>query len=165
MLTLLLWRLRTTASTKIVIGGLSRVKSIRLYGNGSSYDGTINISVSKLSGTGTAMNINSIDYENSQETVKEYSTGDLTTLDGYDIDTYYLYTITFVKKSSGLTNFSLWGLYIEAVPSSFTVSYDANGGDGDLASAAENEKEAGDTLTLPATSAAGTKAGFACIER
>lgn len=126
------YRLRTTASTKIVIGGLSRVKSIRLYGNGSSYDGTINISVSKLSGTGTAMNINSIDYENSQETVKEYSTGDLTTLDGYDIDTYYLYTITFVKKSSSLTNFSLWGLYIEAVPSSFTVSYDANGGSGSI---------------------------------
>lgn len=128
------YRLKASTSTKIVIGGLSRVKSIRFYGNGTGKDGTINISVRKLSGQGTEMTVKSIDFEDSQKTVKEYSTGDLSVLTGYDVDTYYLYTITFTKKSDSYsTYFSLWGIYIECVPSSFTVTYNENGGEGSIA--------------------------------
>ena len=127
------YRLKTSNANTIAIGGLSHVKSIRLYGNGSGYDGTINVNVIKLSGTGTAMTISGIDYANSQKTVLEYSTGDLSLLDGYDRDTYYFYTITFAKKSSSSTNFSLWGLYIEYNAAiSHTVSYAPNGGEGTI---------------------------------
>lgn len=121
------------SNNSIFIGGLSHVKSIRVYGNGASYDGTINVTVSRLSGSGTAMSIDGIDYENSSTTIKEYSTGDLTANDDYDIDTYYFYTITFTKKTSASTSFNLWGLYIEyKAPSSYTVTYDANGGSGTI---------------------------------
>jgi uncharacterized repeat protein (TIGR02543 family) len=126
-------RLKASNTNTIAIGGLSHVKSIRLYGNGSGVDGTINVNVIKISGTGTAMTVSSIDYANSNQTVLEYSTGDLSLLDGYDIDTYYFYTITFAKKSSSSTNFSLWGLYIEYNAAiSHTVSYAPNGGTGTI---------------------------------
>ena len=126
------YRLKTSNSNTLAIGALSHVKSIRLYGNGSGADGTIRVNVIKVSGSGEAMNIN-IDYDNSKQTVLEYSTGDLSIFDEYDSDTYYFYIITFAKKSSSSTNFSLWGLYIEYyTPSSYTVSYNANGGSGDI---------------------------------
>ena len=128
------YRLKASNTNTIAIGALSHVKSIRLYGNGSGNDGTINIAVKKVSGDGTAMTIAGVVYDNSQKSVVEYSTGDLSALDGYDSNTYYFYTITFSGKSKSTTNFSLWGLYIEYnAPSSFTVTYDNNGGSGSIA--------------------------------
>ena len=127
------YRISASSTDKIVIGGLSRVKSIRLYGNGSYNDGTINVSVTNLSGDGDEMTITGVNYENSRQTIKEYSTGDLSLLEGYDVDTYYLYTITFAPYTGSATNFSLWGLYIEAMPSSYTVTYNYNGGSGSIA--------------------------------
>lgn len=126
------YRLKTSNSNTIAIGALSHVKSIRLYGNGTGYDGIINVNAINVSGSGDAISKN-INYENSKQTVLEYSTGNLSEIEGYDIDTYYFYTITFAGKSSSSTNFSLWGLYIEYnEPSSYTVTYDVNGGSGTI---------------------------------
>ena len=116
------YRLKATNANTIAIGGLSHVKTIRFYGNGSGADGTINVTATRLSGSGESISVEGgVDYENSKQTVVEYSTGDLSAIEGYDIDTYYLYTITFAKKSGSSTNFSLWGLYIEYIPSCTSV--------------------------------------------
>ena len=101
------YRLKPATSSSIVIGGLSKVKSIRVYGNGSGSTGNMVTTVSKISGSGTAMTVTNKAFVNAKANIAEYSTGDLTALTGYDRDTYYLYTITFSA------NFSLWGLYIE----------------------------------------------------
>lgn len=137
------YRILTYPTDKIVIGGLSHVKSIRLYGNGSYNDGTINFEAVKLSGDGSTISIPSVNFISSKTTIDEYSTGDLSELEGYDRDTYYLYTITFIKNTSSSYNFSLWGLYIEyKEPDSFTISYDANGGMGTI------DASTGSSITL-----------------
>ena len=101
------YRLKPGSSSSIVIGALSHVKSIRVYGNGSGSTGNVVTAVSKISGTGTAMTIENKAFANSKTTIVEYSTGDITKLTGYDADTYYQYTITFSAS------FSLWGVYVE----------------------------------------------------
>lgn len=101
------YRLKPGTSSSIVVGALSHVKSIRLYGNGNGSTGNIKVAVKKLSGTGTAMTVADKPFANSKSTIVEYSTGDLTAMSGYDADTYYIYTISFTA------NFSLWGFYVE----------------------------------------------------
>ncbi len=114
-------------SVCIVIDAVSHVKSIRIYGNGSYSTGSIKTAVTKLWGTGTAMVVSDKAFISAKTTVAEYSTGDLSELSGYDENTYYRYSITFTGY------FSLWGLYIEYdAPSSYTVTYDANGGSGTI---------------------------------
>ena len=151
------YRLKPSKSSKIVIGGLSNVKSIRLYGNGSSYAGNITTTVTKLSGDGSAFTVDNVAFENSQTTIKEYSTGDLTQkTDYYDKDTYYLYTITIT--GDGYTGyFSLWGLYIEAADltpavEAYTVTFNA-GSHGTCDTSSLSEENPGDGVTLPSISA------------
>ncbi|MBR1473735.1 MAG: InlB B-repeat-containing protein [Paludibacteraceae bacterium] len=64
-------------------------------------------------------------------TIKEWSTGDLTALTGYDADTYYTYTITY-----GGNDARLWGIYVEAGAASGCSSYSFHYGN-DGAPAAE----------------------------
>lgn len=109
------YRLKGSSTSRIIIGGLSHVKTIHLYGNGNTTQ-TRNIitTVKKLSGDGTAMTVPNVEFENSYQTVKEYSI-DLASRDGYNANTYYLYTITFSNA------FELWGLYIETTSSCTSV--------------------------------------------
>lgn len=124
------YMLNPSASNSIYICGLSHVKSIRVYGNGNA-TGTITTTVAKMSGDGTAMSVPVINFENNKTSIKEWSTGNLSELSGYDADTYYHYTLTF---SNG--NFYIWGLYIEYnAPSSYTVTYHPNGGSGEISDA------------------------------
>lgn len=110
------YRLKTAyGGGNIVIGGLSHVKSIRIYGNGTADGKVISTTVTKLSGSGSAMTVENLSCDNSTTIIKEYSTGDLTALDGYDENTYYLYTINF----NGY--FNIWSLYIEPTVSCTSV--------------------------------------------
>ncbi len=106
--------LNPTSGSSIFIGGLSHVKSLRIYGHSGTNSGNINITVTTLSGTGSAMTVSSIPF-NKVTTVSEFSSGDLTSLTGYNEDTYYYYTITFSAS------FNLWGLYIEPTVSCTSV--------------------------------------------
>jgi len=108
------YRLKPGSSSVITIGGLSNVKSIRFYGNGSSA-GKIKIAVTKLSGPGSTITIDDIDYVSSYRTIVEHTTGDLSEIDGYNPNAYYLFTITFTA------NYELWGLYIESAYSCTSV--------------------------------------------
>lgn len=154
------YRLKTSNLNTIAIGALSHVKSIRLYGNGSNYDGIINVNAINVSGSGDAISKN-INYVNSRQNVTEYSTGDLSENDDYDNDTYYFYTITFAKKSSSSTNFSLWGLYIEYnAPSSYTVTYHPNGGSGEINDATGSSITLSDGTGFSAPSAYYSFAGW-----
>jgi len=110
------YRLYMGTTSNIVIGGLSHVKSIRIYGNGSYASGNMVTTVSKLSGTGSAMTVDAQAFVSGKGSVLEFSTGDLTELTGYKENTYYLYTISFTGS------FSLWGLYIEYLPSCTSVA-------------------------------------------
>lgn len=110
------YRLYMGTTSNIVIGGLSHVKSIRIYGNGSFASGNMVTTVSKLSGTGSAMTVDAQAFVSGKGSVLEFSTGDLTELTGYKENTYYLYTISFTG------GFSLWGLYIEYLPSCTSVA-------------------------------------------
>ena len=106
-----IYRLKTSNGSNIVLEGLSHVKSIRLYGNGNGSTRTVTVTATKISGVGTAPAISNISMPNSKKTVVEYSTGDLTEKSGYDINTYYTYTLSF----NGACD--IWGLYVEyAVP-------------------------------------------------
>ena len=112
------YRLKTNSNIKIEFEALSHVKSIRLYGNGNGGGRTVTVTATKIFGTGTAPTISSMSMANSPKTIVEYSTGDLTALDGYDAETYYSYTITFPGACD------VWGVYVEHVaPSSYTITY------------------------------------------
>jgi uncharacterized repeat protein (TIGR02543 family) len=114
--------LNAGSNYSIFIGGLSHVKSIRLYGNGNGSEGNIKTTVTKLSGSGNAMSVEDVPFENSKNVIAEYSIN-LSGLSGYTNDTYYLYTITFTPKSGSYsTSFNLWGLYIEANSSCTSVA-------------------------------------------
>ena len=67
------YRLRQGATSSLIIGGLSHIKSIRLYGNGSGSAGSIKTTVTKLSGTGNAMTVADVPFVSSQKTIVEYS--------------------------------------------------------------------------------------------
>lgn len=107
------YRVKTGYSnTQILVGGLSHVKSIRLYGNGTTADKKITTSVTKLSGPGSTFSVDDIVADNDKTIVKEYAID----LSSADLNTYYLYTITFAGY------FNLWGLYIEAASSCTSVA-------------------------------------------
>jgi len=111
------WRLKTGySSSNILIGGLSHVKSIRIYGNGTADGKVISTTVTKLSGSGSAMTVPELSCDNTTTIIKEYSTGDLTKLYGYDENTYYLYTINFTGF------FNIWSIYIEPTVSCTSVA-------------------------------------------
>lgn len=101
----------------IFLGMLANVKSIRLYGDGNGGGRTFYVTVTKVSGDGSPMTVSNIVTTNTA-TIKEWSTGDLTSLTGYDADTYYTYTITYSGNAS-----RLWGIYVEAGAASGCSSY------------------------------------------
>ena len=96
----------------ITLYGLSNVKSIRLYGNGSGGGRTYNVTVKKVSGSGSTFSVSSLTTGNAK-TILEYTTGDMTGEDGYDANTYYTYTLSYTGNAS-----YLWGIYVEAAPAS-----------------------------------------------
>ncbi len=108
--------LNPSMNNKIYIGGLSNVKSIRVYGYRYNSAGNITTTVIKMSGSGSAMTVSNMAFDKETTAITEYTTGDLTELTGYNKDTYYYYILTFGAS------FNLWGLYIEAAYSCTSVA-------------------------------------------
>ena len=145
------YRLKPNSST-ITLYALANVKSIRLYGNGKGGGRTVTVGVTKISGSGSAMTVSSLSMSNAEKAVAEYTTGNLTSLAGYDANTYYNYTFTIPSNDS-----HLWGIYVEAgAATTYTVTYNANGGSVDPTSA--TQASAGASVTLPTP----IKTGYRC---
>ena len=117
------YRLKSANTNTIIVEALSHVKSIRLYGNGNGGGRNVSTTVTKISGTGTTMTVPNMSMISAKTQIAEYTTGDLTSLTGYNRDTYYTYTITFPGACD------IWGIYVEYAPSATTyaVTYKANG--------------------------------------
>ncbi len=117
-------RVKTASNDVFYIEAISRVKSIRLYGNGNGGSRSVTTTVTKVSGSGSTFTVSNMSMINAPATIAEYSTGDLTSKSGYDRDTYYTYTISFPGACD------IWGIYVEyAEPStpSYTITLDDNG--------------------------------------
>ena len=117
-------RVKTASKDVFYIEAISRVKSIRLYGNGNGSSRNVTTTVTKVSGSGSTFTVSNMSMINAPTTIAEYSTGDLTSKSGYDRDTYYTYTISFPGACD------IWGIYVEyAEPStpSYTITLDDNG--------------------------------------
>ena len=110
------YRLKAANTNTFIIEAVSRVKSIRLYGNGNGGTRSVPVAVTKVLGSGTAMSISNLEMANSNATIAEYSTGDISALSGYDHNTYYTYTITFPG------NTDIWGIYVEVLNHDITIA-------------------------------------------
>lgn len=133
-----------STSQSITLYGLSNVKSIRMYGNGTGGGRTFSVTVKKVSGTGSEFTVSSITNTNAK-TIVEQKTGDLTALTGYDADTYYTYTITCTSNNAG----HLWGIYVEAAAAGSGWSFRSKNSSSEWSDPiAMTEVDAGTKLTM-----------------
>lgn len=137
------YRLKAGSGKGITITNVANLKKVYFYGNGSSGVRTINITVTKESGSGSVFTVPAItSIPNSNQTIAEYSTVDFTGQSGYNASTYYTYTFT----SNG--DISLWGIYVEAGSTTYTVTYNGNGASGTAPTDSNSPYAAGSNVTV-----------------
>lgn len=123
------WRIKCGNGKGLQISSLSNVKTIHVYGNGSSSTRTVTAAVS--GGTLASGANKQQSFANSNTTIVDY-TFDISSLTNYSASDAYTITIT----PNG--DIHIWGIYLEAnsggdTPSTYSVTYNGNGKtDGDV---------------------------------
>ena len=120
------WRFKCGNGKGFQISSVSNIKTIHLYGNGSSSTRTVTAAVS--GGTLASGAKVTKSFTNGNTSVVDY-TFDISALTNYSADDTYTITIT----PNG--DIHVWGIYLEAgsgsgggdTPSTYTVTYDGNG--------------------------------------